>query len=87
MRGGGIKNNQTERYDRKTEDYRCAAEAEEVPGVWGACGGHHLWYWRYDGCSPFRKGAKGFCSFLWRKEKEPKKHPPYQASPIWENVI
>lgn len=35
----------------------------------------------------FPERTKGLCSFLWRKEKEPKKHPPYQASPIWEDVI
>lgn len=31
----------------------------------------------------FRKGAKGFCSFLWRKKKEPKKHPPITSSSLY----
>ena len=35
----------------------------------------------------FSKRSKRLCSFSWRKKKEPKEHPPYQASPIWEDVI
>jgi len=27
------------------------------------------------------------CSFLRREEKEPKKHPPNQAFPIWKDVV
>ena len=40
-----------------------------------------------EGYPFFSKRSKRLCSFSWRKKKEPKEHPPYQASPIWEDVI
>jgi len=60
------------------EDRTDAAEADEDGGGGNEINGMIFF---------FSKRSKRLCSFSWRKKKEPKEHPPYQASPIWEDVI